>query len=94
MLHRHNASPRVRWDERRPCIVHGRGFGGLCAAPDAVAGLDVQVIDFTAPGHGEGLNHTVPATSPAAITVLRGLIDAARSGQSAFEDCMVLKARP
>jgi len=67
---------------------------GVIDGPEAVAGLPVKVIDFTALADGEGLNHAVPATSPAAISVLKGMIAQAESGQSAFEDYMVLTAQP
>lgn len=67
---------------------------GVIDGPGAVAGLPVKVIDFTALGDGEGLNHAVPATSPAAISVLRGMIGQAQSGRSAFGNYMVLKAQP
>lgn len=64
---------------------------GVIDSAEAVAGLDVKVIDFTALADGEGLNHAVAATSPAAISVLRGIIGQARAGDSAFDDYMVLK---
>ncbi len=64
---------------------------GVIDGPEAVAGLGVKVIDFTALADGEGLNHSVPTTSPAAISVLRGMIDQA-GGR--FEDYMVLKREP
>jgi esterase/lipase superfamily enzyme len=67
---------------------------GVIDGPEAVAGLDVKVIDFTALADGEGLNHAVPATSPAAIRVLSGLIEQASSGDGGFEDYMVLEAQP
>jgi len=38
------------------------------------------------------MGHAVPITSPAAIRVLRGMIDQARSGASAFGDFLVLDA--
>ncbi|MDF1669147.1 MAG: alpha/beta fold hydrolase [Roseovarius sp.] len=63
---------------------------GVIDSPDVVEGLDVKVIDFTALSDGEGLNHAVPATSPAAISVLRGMIGQAQTGQRAFQDYMVL----
>ena len=61
--------------------------------PAQLAGIEgVKVIDFTALADGEGLDHAVPVTSPAAISVLRGLMEQARSGAPAFEDFMVLEA--
>jgi len=67
---------------------------GVIDSPDVVEGLDVKVIDFTALSDGEGLNHAVPATSPAAISVLRGMIGQAQSGERAFQDYMVLTQQP
>lgn len=67
---------------------------GVITGPEAVEGLNVKVIDFTALGDGEGLNHVIPATSPAAIAVLKGMIDQAKRGQRAFQDYMVLEAQP
>ncbi|WP_135501578.1 alpha/beta hydrolase [Roseovarius aestuariivivens] len=67
---------------------------GRIDGPEAVAGLPVKVIDFTALSEGEGMGHAVPATSPAAITVLRGMIDQAARGAEAFADYMVLTANP
>lgn len=67
---------------------------GVIDSPDVVEGLDVKVIDFTALSDGEGLNHAVPATSPAAISVLRGMIGQAQSGERAFQDYMVLTRQP
>ena len=67
---------------------------GVIDGPEAVEGLDVQVIDFTALGDGEGLNHAVATSSPAAISVLRGMIGQAQSGQGAFQDYLVLTAQP
>lgn len=67
---------------------------GRIDGPAAVAGLDVQVIDFTGLGDGEGLNHSVATTSPAAISMLRGMIRQAQSGTPAFGDYMVLRAAP
>lgn len=67
---------------------------GVIDSPDVVEGLAVKVIDFTALSDGEGLNHAVPATSPAAISVLRGMIGQAQSGERAFQDYMVLTQQP
>ena len=67
---------------------------GVIDGPEAVAGLGVKVIDFTALADGEGLNHSVPATSPAAISVLRGMIDQAGGTGNGFEDYMVLEQQP
>ncbi|QGY00396.1 alpha/beta fold hydrolase [Roseovarius faecimaris] len=67
---------------------------GVIDSPEAVAGLDVKVIDFTALGDGEGLNHAVPTSSPTAISVLKGMIAQAQSGERAFQNYMVLTAQP
>lgn len=76
-------------------LITGRKprLGGI-TGPEAVEGLDVKVIDFTALGDGEGLNHSIPATSPAAIGVLKGMIEQARGDVPAFRDYMVLTAQP
>ncbi len=64
---------------------------GRIDSPDQLEGVKgVRVIDFTDLGDGEGLNHSVAVTSPAAISVLKGLIDQAKRGTRAFEDYMVL----
>jgi esterase/lipase superfamily enzyme len=67
---------------------------GVIDGPEAVAGLDVSVIDFTALSDGEGMNHTVAATSPAAISVLSGMIKQAAGGTDQFRDYMVLTQQP
>lgn len=64
---------------------------GKIRNPDQLKGVKgVQVIDFTALGNDEGLNHAVAVTSPAAISVLKGMIEQSASGEPAFEDYMVL----
>ncbi|MDR9394513.1 MAG: alpha/beta fold hydrolase [Roseovarius sp.] len=65
---------------------------GVIDSPGQVAGLGVTLVDFTALADGEGLNHFVPVTSPAAITVINGMIEQATRGARAFERFMVLKA--
>ena len=67
---------------------------GVIDAPKQVEGLDVTVVDFTELADGEGLNHFVPVTSPAAITVLNGLIAQSGKPGTGFEKFMVLKAQP
>jgi esterase/lipase superfamily enzyme len=67
---------------------------GLIDGPDKVKGLNVKVIDFTALADGEGYNHFVPVTSPAAVTVLRGMMDQVGERASAFRDYMVLETQP
>ena len=67
---------------------------GLIDGPDKVKGLNVKVVDFTALADGEGYNHFVPVTSPAAVRVLRGMIAHAGERASAFGDYMVLETQP
>ncbi|MEQ9240115.1 alpha/beta hydrolase [Roseovarius indicus] len=68
---------------------------GTLKDPTLLQGIEgVRVIDFTALGDGEGLNHATAVTSPAAISVLKGLISQAASGDEAFDDYMVLDADP
>lgn len=67
---------------------------GVIDGPEAVAGLPVQVIDFTRLADGEGLDHAVPITSPTAISVLSGMISQAQLGQQNFENYLVLSAQP
>jgi esterase/lipase superfamily enzyme len=67
---------------------------GLIDGPDKVKGLNVKLIDFTALADGEGYNHFVPVTSPAAVNVLRGMINQAGERASAFGDYMVLGPQP
>ena len=64
---------------------------GVIAGPEQLEGIKgVQVIDFTRLADGKGLNHAVPVTSPAAISVLSGLVDQARDDTRAFEGYMML----
>ncbi len=63
---------------------------GVIDGPEQVEGLDVRVIDFTALAEEDGLNHSVPVSSPAAISVLKGMVQQSRSGVPAFQDYMVL----
>ncbi|MEL7256841.1 MAG: alpha/beta fold hydrolase [Pseudomonadota bacterium] len=67
---------------------------GVIDSPEAVEGLPVSVIDFTALSTGEGLDHSVAISSPAAISVLRGMIDQAGTGAQAFQRYMVLTTLP
>lgn len=54
--------------------------GDLSRAKD-VAGLNITLFDFTALSDGSNLDHLVPMTSPAAIAVLRDLVQSDRTGQ-------------
>ncbi|MCZ4350979.1 alpha/beta fold hydrolase [Roseovarius aestuarii] len=66
---------------------------GLIDGPESVEGLDVTVVDFTALGDGEGLNHMVPVSSPAGVKVLQGMI--ANSGRAdTFEKYIKLSLDP
>lgn len=67
---------------------------GVIDGPDKVEGLPVQVVDFTALSDGAGFGHSVPATTPAAVRVLRGMIQQAERGNSAFEKYLLLDALP
>lgn len=67
---------------------------GLIDTPEAVEGLPVSIIDFTALANGDAFDHAVAITSPAAISVLRGMIEQANSGAQAFKRYMVLTAQP
>ncbi|GAW35968.1 alpha/beta hydrolase family protein [Roseovarius sp. A-2] len=51
---------------------------------------DVQVVDFTSLADGEGYNHFVPVTSPAAIRMLNGILAQAGDVGTAFVRDMAL----
>lgn len=63
---------------------------GVIDGPDKVKGLQVKVVDFTALADGEGYNHFVPVTAPAAVNLLRDMISQAGAGADGFDDYMVL----
>lgn len=63
---------------------------GVIDAVDEVQRPDVTVIDFTALSDGEGYNHYTPVTSPAAISVLNGIIGQASQMGSGFLKDMTL----
>lgn len=64
---------------------------GVIDGPDKVEGLDIKVVDFSDVADGSGFNHFVPATSPAAVRLLKGLI-ARAEGQGAWAgDFIVLR---
>ncbi len=63
---------------------------GVIDAVDAVQRPDVTVIDFTALSDGEGYNHYTPVTSPAAISVLNGILGQASQMGSGFLKDMTL----
>ena len=66
---------------------------GTIDNPRQLEGVEgVRVIDITALGDGEGLNHSTAVTSPAAIEVLKGMISQLTDGAQDFEDYMVLDA--
>ena len=66
---------------------------GVIQSASDVADLDVQVVDFSELSDGKGLNHTVPVTSPAAISLLKGLI-AQGDVQRVFGRFVVLHRHP
>ena len=67
---------------------------GVIDSVDQVAELGVTVVDFTELSDGEGFNHFVPVTSPAAMSVLRGMIEQAELPEgTGFSNSLVLKKR-
>lgn len=65
---------------------------GRIEHPGQIEGVEgVRVIDFTALGDENGLNHATAVTSPAAISVLKGMIAQAESAVQSFVDYMVLE---
>ena len=65
---------------------------GVIDSPESVAGLDVQVLDFSKLGDQRGINHAVAVTSPRAVRVLRGMIAQAEATGTGFDRYMVLNA--
>lgn len=65
---------------------------GVIDGSEQVADLGVTVVDFTALGDGEGLNHMIPVASPAAVSVLQGMIAQAQLPGAGFSDYLVLPA--
>ena len=63
---------------------------GVIDNPEEVRRGDVQVVDFSDLADGEGYNHFVPVTSPAAIRVLNGIIAQAGGVGTAFMRDMAL----
>lgn len=63
---------------------------GLISSADQVKGLNVQVLDITALDDGSSLGHFTAATSPAAVTVLRGLSKGLRAGDTSRGQFVVL----
>lgn len=60
---------------------------GVIDAVEEVQRPDVTVIDFTALSDGEGYNHFTPVTSPAAISVLNGILgQASQMGRGFLRD--------
>lgn len=64
---------------------------GMIDSVDKVQREDVRVIDFTELSDGEGLNHFVPVTSPAAIGILRGIIEQSGEIGDGFLEDMTLR---
>lgn len=67
---------------------------GVIDSPDKVRGLGVTLVDFTALGTRNAINHDIPVSSPAAVSLLRGMISQAQDRNSAFDRYMVLGAQP
>ena len=67
---------------------------GVLSDPGEVEGLEVSILDFSAFSGDAGTSHDVAATSPAAISLLEGILAQARSGEGAFENYMVLTQQP
>ncbi len=67
---------------------------GVINEANQLADLDVQVIDFTGLGDGSGLDHFTAATSPAAISILKGMTKQAQNPSAQFRKYMVLKTQP
>lgn len=67
---------------------------GVIDAVEKVNRPDVTVIDFTELADGNSLNHFVPVTSPAAISVLNGIISQAGREGTGFIRDMALKLPP
>lgn len=67
---------------------------GVLNDPREVEGLNVSILDFSALSGDAGTSHDVAATSPAAISVLEGMLSQARAGADAFENYMVLTEQP
>lgn len=67
---------------------------GVIDGPDKVSGLNVTVVDFTALGTRNAVNHDIPVSSPAAVALLRGMLEQAQDRNKAFDRYMVLGAQP
>lgn len=67
---------------------------GVLSDPREVEGLQVSILDFSALSGDAETSHDVAATSPAAISVLEGMLSQARTGADAFENYMVLTEQP
>ncbi|WP_254054661.1 alpha/beta hydrolase [Roseovarius sp. EL26] len=65
---------------------------GLLNSTEEVEGLGVTIIDFTALEEGEGGNHAVPVSSPAAISILQGIGRQAELGTEGFSQYLALEA--
>ena len=65
---------------------------GVIDSPESVAGLDVQVLDFSQLSDQRGINHAIAVTSPRAVRVLRGMMAQARTTGTGFGRYMVLNA--
>ncbi len=68
-------------------------LGTILPDPMQLGGVEgVKVIDVTDLGSGEGLNHSVPISSPAAISALKGVISQDRREASSLRDYLLVLA--
>ncbi len=56
-------------------LIGGRAKVGSIESADDVSGLDITFVDLTNVSDGQNMDHMVAVTSPAAIAVLRQMID-------------------
>jgi len=68
-------------------------LGNIASAED-IGDLPVTVIDFTTFGEERGLNHQVALNSPAAITLLRGVLDGRAEAVEALAPYVIVGAPP
>ena len=67
---------------------------GAIQSIDDIGDLDVTLIDLTSLGDGQGLNHEIALTSPAAIQLLKGVREGDPVAQQALEQYLVQPALP
>lgn len=71
-------------------LIGGREKVGEISSADDVVGLNVIFIDFTNLSDGRNMDHMVAVTSPAAITVLRRMIEEVEAREAGFADFLRL----